>query len=66
MTKLLHEHRVFDRKMGSISRNASFTPNESNLKVKENQNKVFTKVVLRCIIYPLGRFGNHFFLFPCK
>ncbi|KAI8882647.1 hypothetical protein K501DRAFT_333888 [Backusella circina FSU 941] len=58
MTKLMHEHRVFDRRMDVISKNAS--PSDD---VKIKQNKVFTKVVLRCIIYPLVPFLVNIFGF---
>ncbi|KAI9483016.1 MAG: hypothetical protein EXX96DRAFT_556540 [Benjaminiella poitrasii] len=60
MSKLIHEQKQVASKMRYINASSSFTNNNTDQHlektVKKRHNSVFTKVVLRCIIYPLGTF----------
>lgn len=58
MTKLILEQRVVESRMHSINADSEFTSKQTDKQldktVKRRHNNVFSKVVLRCTIYPLG------------
>ncbi|KAI8887108.1 hypothetical protein K501DRAFT_269079 [Backusella circina FSU 941] len=62
MVKLVNEQHTLKRNMDALNNNSAL-PNNNYSTVKEQQNSVFTKVVLRCIIYPLVPFLVNIFGF---
>ncbi|KAL9544746.1 hypothetical protein PS6_008597 [Mucor atramentarius] len=67
MTKLILEQRVVESRMHSINADSEFTSKQTDKQldktVKRRHNNVFSKVVLRCTIYPLVPFLVNIFGF---
>lgn len=66
MTKLIHEQRLVATKMHTMNADSEiiskYAGNHLDKSVKQRHDNIFSKVVLRCIIYPLGNI-NEIFLF---
>ncbi|KAK4509633.1 uncharacterized protein ATC70_006935 [Mucor velutinosus] len=63
MTKLIREQRFVESRMHTINANSELTDRQLNKSVKQQHSNVFSKVVLRCIIYPLVPFQVNIFGF---
>lgn len=67
MTKLIHEQRLVATKMHTMNADSEITSkyagNQLDKSVKQRHDNVFFKVVLRCIIYPLGNINGIFFFY---
>jgi hypothetical protein len=66
LVKLIKELRVVAAKLQHGNDHSSIvdrtTENQMNKSIKKRQSGVFTKVVLRCIIYPLGKYMIYFII----
>ena len=67
MTKLIYEQRLVATKMHIINADSEFTSkytdNQLDKSVKQQHSNVFSKVVLRCIIYPLGNITIYIYIY---
>ncbi len=60
MNKLLREQKVLAKKLDNIALSSSFgntdtEEQQSHSSAKRKKNSVFSTVVVRCILYPLGK-----------
>lgn len=65
MIKLLHEHKQLEKKMNNIALQSSFTSRDNerlDKSLKKKRNAIFTTVVVRCILYPLGKIHLLYFI----
>lgn len=69
MTKLIREQRFVESRMHTIHTDSAFTSEQTDRQlskaVKQQHSNVFSKVVVRCITYPLGKLRLNMYGLPC-